>query len=34
MKIKDVNLEDRPREKLQRHGVKALSNRELIARSA
>lgn len=31
MKIKDVNLEDRPREKLQRFGVKALSNRELIA---
>lgn len=31
MKIKDVNVEDRPREKLQRYGVKALSNRELIA---
>ena len=31
MKIKDIHLEDRPREKLQRYGVKALSNRELIA---
>lgn len=31
MKLKDINAEDRPREKLQKFGVKALSNRELIA---
>ena len=31
MKIKDQNLEDRPREKMKEFGIRALSHRELLA---
>ena len=32
-KVKDMALEERPREKMLLHGVKYLSNAELLARS-
>jgi DNA repair protein RadC len=31
MKIKDHNIEDRPREKVKEYGIKSLSHRELLA---
>ncbi|MDO5035728.1 MAG: DNA repair protein RadC [Porphyromonas sp.] len=31
LRIKDLNVQDRPREKLQRQGVKAVTNAELLA---
>ena len=31
MKVKELNKEERPREKALQHGIAALSNRELLA---